>query len=73
MSNQIEYFQHLVDTCEDANTKWILQMQLEKEQKRIAKIKRERLEAIEKPLSNTEETVSVEEQPKRRGRKPKEE
>lgn len=75
MSNQIEYFQHLVDTAEDPTMKWVLEEQLQKERRRIAKKKladRAARAKAETETQHTEESVSVEE-PKRRGRKPKEE
>lgn len=72
MSNQVEYFQHLVDTCDNDNIKGVLMEQLQKEQKRVAKkrvadrLAREQAEAqVETPTQTDEE-----DKPKR-GRKPK--
>lgn len=70
--NNIEYFQHLVDTTEEPTMKWMLMEQLQKEQRRVAKKRlADRLarEEAEK-AAEQEPTPTVEESPKR-GRKPK--
>ena len=77
MSNQIEYFQHLVDNCEDANTKWVLQDQLDKERRRVAKRKAAAKKAREEAANNTitpdsnPEPTATDDKP-RRGRPKKE-
>ena len=71
--NQIDYFQHLVDTTEDPNMKWILQEQLQKEQRRVAKKRlADRLARENAAKAEETETQTVEDKPKR-GRKPKQE
>jgi hypothetical protein len=70
MSNQTEYFQHLVDTCTDDNIKWVLQEQLQKEERRVAKKRlADRLAREQAEAEALTETPTVEDKPKR-GRKP---
>lgn len=67
MSN-VEYFQHLVDNCDEGPNKWVLQEQLQKETRRVAKKRiadRLEREKAETPI----ETPTLEDKPKR-GRKP---